>query len=98
LQGRLHEANSVRFTYWIHPHENTIHSSLIAGLLLFTAAGLRAQGTAFTYDGKLNDGAGPANGLYDLRFTLYNAVTNGSAAGSLTNTATASRTACSRWC
>ena len=38
-------------------------TSLIVGLLLFTAAGLHAQGTAFTYDGKLNDGAGPANGV-----------------------------------
>ena len=27
-----------------------------------------AQGTAFTYQGRLNDGANPANGNYDLRF------------------------------
>ncbi|HEV2318772.1 MAG TPA: tail fiber domain-containing protein [Verrucomicrobiae bacterium] len=30
-----------------------------------------AQGTAFTYQGVLNAGGGPANGLYDLRFRLY---------------------------
>lgn len=30
-----------------------------------------AQGTAFTYQGSLNDGGHPANGSYDLTFTLY---------------------------
>jgi hypothetical protein len=30
-----------------------------------------AQGTAFTYQGRLNDGAGPATGLYDFRFAVY---------------------------
>jgi len=32
-----------------------------------------AQGTAFTYQGRLNDGAGPASGIYDFTFSLYNA-------------------------
>ncbi len=31
-----------------------------------------AQGTAFTYNGRLNDGTNPATGSYDLTFTLYN--------------------------
>jgi hypothetical protein len=31
----------------------------------------RAQGTAFTYQGRLNDGSGPANGFYDLQFILF---------------------------
>ena len=30
-----------------------------------------AQGTAFTYQGRLNNGGSPANGLYDFRFKLY---------------------------
>jgi hypothetical protein len=30
-----------------------------------------AQGTAFTYQGRLNDGASPANGSYDFVFTIY---------------------------
>ena len=30
-----------------------------------------AQGTAFTYQGRLNDAAGPANGNYDMQFKLY---------------------------
>jgi hypothetical protein len=34
-------------------------------------------GTAFTYQGQLNDASGPANGTYDLRFTLFDADTAG---------------------
>jgi hypothetical protein len=30
-----------------------------------------AQGTAFTYQGRLNNGGAPASGLYDYRFKLY---------------------------
>jgi len=37
-----------------------------------------AQGTAFTYQGRLNDGTGPANGLYDLQFDLYSVASGGS--------------------
>ena len=37
-----------------------------------------AQGTAFNYQGRLNDGGTQANGSYDLRFAVYDAVTNGS--------------------
>jgi hypothetical protein len=49
-----------------------------------------AQGTAFTYQGQLQNGGGPANGSYDLAFTLYNTNTGGTAiAGPVTNTATA---------
>ena len=44
-----------------------------------------AQGTAFTYNGQLDVNGAPANGSYDLRFTLYNAATNGAAFGSQTN-------------
>jgi len=48
-----------------------------------------AQGTAFTYSGRLNNGANPANGLYDLTFSLLNVSSGGSAlAGPLTNSTT----------
>src|SRR5215472_2677057 len=48
-----------------------------------------AQGTAFTYQGRLNDGAGPANGNYDLRFTIYDSPSGGLTVGEpITNTAT----------
>jgi len=36
-----------------------------------------AQGTAFTYQGRLNDGAGPATGLYDFRFAVFDDATAG---------------------
>ncbi len=36
-----------------------------------------AQTTAFTYQGKLTDGANPANGNYDLQFKLFDTVTVG---------------------
>ncbi len=48
-----------------------------------------AQGTAFTYQGQLTSGGSPANGSYDLAFTLYLTNLTGSAvAGPVTNTAT----------
>lgn len=49
----------------------------------------RAQGTAFTYQGNLSDGGKPANGGYDLAFTIFNAPTNGTIiGGGITNLAT----------
>jgi hypothetical protein len=49
-----------------------------------------AQGTAFTYQGRLNSAASPVNGNYDLTFTLFNTNTTGVAiAGPVTNSATA---------
>jgi hypothetical protein len=49
------------------------------------------QGTAFTYQGRLNDGANPATGIYDLRFTIYDSTNLPGVviAGPLTNSATA---------
>src|SRR4051812_45134463 len=54
--------------------------NIIAALVLWNAlAG--AQGTAFTYQGRLNDGTNPASGLYDINFTVYDAPTNGNVIG-----------------
>src|SRR5436190_21152181 len=52
-------------------------------------ATLHAQGTAFTYNGRLNDGGAPANGSYDLTFGLF-ANSNGApqVGGTLTNAPT----------
>ena len=36
-----------------------------------------AQVTAFTYQGRLNDGPNPANGIFDLRFGLWNSPDTG---------------------
>ena len=43
---------------------------LLTALILSTL-GVFAQGTAFTYQGRLNDGANPANGSYDLTFSVW---------------------------
>jgi hypothetical protein len=49
-----------------------------------------AQGTAFTYQGQLQDNGIPANGLYDFKLQLYASSTNiGILAGPVTNTAVA---------
>ena len=49
-----------------------------------------AQGTAFTYQGRLNDGANSATGIYDLRFAIYDAAGAGAQQGNtLTNSAAA---------
>jgi hypothetical protein len=74
--------------------KSKLHRSLIvlAWLALFTLnSGLssaRAQGTAFTYSGQLQDNGGPASGTYDLAFTLFTDSTGGVAvAGPVTNNA-----------
>src|SRR5438067_465085 len=47
---------------------------------------LLAQGTAFTYQGLLNDGGLSASGNYDLKFTIYDVPTGGNVLGApLTN-------------
>jgi len=58
--------------------------------LLTATNSLHAQGTAFTYQGRLNDGASGANGIFDVRFAIYDAQTFGTQQGPiLTNAATA---------
>ncbi len=42
---------------------------------------LHAQGTAFTYQGRLNDAGAPANGAYDFQFRVSDSLTNGSFSG-----------------
>jgi hypothetical protein len=48
-----------------------------------------AQGTAFSYQGQINDGANPATGIYDLRFTIYDSTNSPGVliAGPVTNAA-----------
>src|SRR5215213_7576281 len=50
---------------------------LAMGLFGFHYA--RAQGTAFMYQGRLKTNGSAADGIYDLRFKLYDALTNGAA-------------------
>src|SRR5690242_1779756 len=65
-------------------------SILIVALALFVFAfTVHAQGTAFTYQGRLNTGSNAAAGSYDLRFAIYDSAGAGTLiAGPLTNSAT----------
>ena len=48
-----------------------------------------AQGTSFSYQGRLDEGGNPAQGIYDFRFALFDAADSGSQIGAaLTNGAT----------
>jgi hypothetical protein len=56
------------------------------GLASSIALNALAQGTAFTYQGRLNIGSNPANGLYDLQFGIYDAPTFGNEQGGFVTT------------
>lgn len=46
--------------------------SLVASLFVAAAAGTaHAQGAAFTYQGRLTDAGNPADGMFDIRFKLF---------------------------
>jgi hypothetical protein len=56
---------------------------LVFGLLLaVVAAPAGAQGTAFTYQGRLTDGGTPPTASYDFEFKLYDSATGGAQIGS----------------
>jgi hypothetical protein len=62
-------------------------AAVLCSLLTFSNSA-SAQGTAFTYQGRLNSGGSPANGSYDIAFSLYATNAGGVAiAGPVTNTA-----------
>jgi len=58
-----------------------IYCTLTLLTLLAGASRAAAQGTALTYQGRLNEAAGPANGTYNFQFTVRDALTNGNAVG-----------------
>ncbi len=61
----------------------------IAAATLLTRSGAQAQGTAFTYQGRLQDGTNHAFGLYDLTFSVWTtALGPAQVGGSVTNLAT----------
>ncbi len=60
------------------PVHRTVLSRLLAAILFLAAAlNLAAQGTAISYQGRLNVSGTPANTNYDFRFAVFNAPTNG---------------------
>lgn len=65
--------------------KKTILQHIFIGLILIfaSAVGTSAQGNAFNFQGRLNEGANPANGAYDLQFRLYDAIAGGTQIGSI---------------
>src|ERR1700722_16660611 len=59
------------------PMRSKMVGFLLAILMGGTAIKLAAQGTAFFYQGRLNDGGIAANGSFDFQFSLFDASTNG---------------------
>ena len=72
--------------------KNVLRSILCAACLFAGISETLAaspMGSVITYQGRLNDGGYPANGLYDLQFALYDAPANGAQLGlTLTNAET----------
>ncbi|PWU17866.1 MAG: hypothetical protein C5B50_10435 [Verrucomicrobia bacterium] len=67
---------------------NSFHKFAILAVAVLSLSHLvaQAQTTAFTYQGRLTDSDTPANGSYDMTFTIFGASSGGSAiAGPLTN-------------
>ena len=69
--------------------KKTVLLAIVAACGLFTAATpVSAQGTAFTYQGNLNNGGSPVTGLYDFTFAIETTTSGASQVGStLTETA-----------
>ncbi len=61
----------------LKPANLVVTALLVSGML-----SVRAQSTAFTYQGRLRDNTVPATGVFDLRFALYDVATDGHQVGS----------------
>ena len=59
------------------------HASILLALSLGWAPLAIAQGTAFTYQGRLADQSRPANGSYDLQFSLFPQASGGTRIGAV---------------
>jgi len=92
--ARLNEDEAIRsFEIMSKPNYRACWRRFIAILLLAVSSAPIAaapSGAAFTYQGSLADGGQPANGLYDLQFSLWDAAAGGdNVAGPLSTNALA---------
>ncbi len=62
---------------------NKSYKLVVASFLVIWLSALTTVGqtTAFNFQGRLNDGANPANGRYDLQFKLFDAIAGGNQVG-----------------
>jgi len=74
----MHEPSSV--VICMDPFAAFMKTSMLQtlALLIMATSSAFAQGSAFIYQGRLLDSTNPANGLYEMQFTLFDAPTNGS--------------------
>ena len=63
--------------YYIASHLTLIF--IFVGIGFQHTFGQTGQTTAFNFQGKLNDGGTPANGSYEMQFTLFDALAGGAA-------------------
>src|SRR5205823_5999630 len=61
--------------------KSRLHVLVLVPIIASLALGAHAQGTAFHYQGRLNDNGKPATGSYDLAFAVYDSASGGSAVG-----------------
>jgi len=61
--------------------KSIIVSFALASLCVAQTFAVSPLGTAFTYQGRLSESGQPANGYYDILFSLMDAATNGSSVG-----------------
>ena len=54
---------------------------LVCPALFLASFSVHAQGTAFTYQGRLDHNGSPANGRYDFVFQVFDAVSGGASVG-----------------
>jgi hypothetical protein len=65
----------------VNPKNATSRFALILLLFISCASAVVAQTTSFSYQGRLSDGGTPANGNYDLQFTLWDNNSGGTQIG-----------------
>ena len=59
---------------------------LLACCAVIGVQSIAAQTTAFSYQGRLNDGGAPANANYEMQFTLFDALAGGNQVGATITT------------
>src|SRR5438477_2892003 len=63
-------------------YKNSLAVAAMALAFLLVANSAFAQGSSFTYQGRLTDGGAAANGIYDLQFVLFDSASSGAQIGS----------------
>ena len=63
-------------------HSRFVQFCALALMLAVNLISAQSQTTAFSYQGKLDEGGVPANGPYDFQFKLFDAIGSGSQIGS----------------